>query len=181
MKNKVTFSENGTVIKEFLTLKGYKKELSVLKKMNCNLAPKIIRTEKGIIEMSFISGVSLIDKLIDLEKNGECPAPTASALAEFFKVFHSLNKYKSLGDLNFHNFIATENGEIFGIDYEEVTVGSIYSTTARALAFLYSYNDLSDTTKETFSQTLLSELKIPPHRIITRIFRHIIFLKKRRG
>ncbi len=152
------------VLKRFNT--NYEKEaywLSLLREHGIRV-PEIIFHGENYLILNYLSGETLCAYLERQEKLGmEIQGLTPILkqfyqwLQSFYQVAQSLNNC-ILGDVNLKNFILHQNGQIYGIDFEECTPGEIEMDVGKICAFVLTYFPEYTTWKEALVKRLMTDL-----------------------
>jgi tRNA A-37 threonylcarbamoyl transferase component Bud32 len=110
--------------------------------------PKIIKAEKGVILMDFISGNLLVDTL-----NQSFSPNLTDMLAEWYYNYHSAHGMIK-GDPRLRNFIH-HNGHIYGVDFEESCSADWMLDIGGTAASLLDTNPIFDVRKRRLSWKFL--------------------------
>ena len=110
--------------------------------------PEVVEAREGVILMDYISGEPLVDIL-----NRTFEPSLIDMLAEWYYNYHSAHDMIK-GDPRLRNFIHN-NGQIYGVDYEESRPGPWISDIGGSAASLLDTNPIFDTRKQKMCWTLL--------------------------
>ena len=132
-------------------------EVSMLKKLNGEGAPKLLKSCEDHICIEYIEGMDFVDLLTV----GNCDTAVylGKALAKFFT---DLYKKTSLifTDENLHHYILNSAKGIVRIDLEEYKEGSIKEWAEKLCAFSILYDGIKVSTVKAFLHAFLDTLNI---------------------
>ena len=112
------------------------------------LVPEVIEARNGVILMDYISGEPLVDVL-----NRTFDPSLIDLLAEWYYNYHRAHDMIK-GDPRLRNFICN-NGQIYGVDYEESRPDSWILDIAGTAASILDTNPINDLRKRKMCWTLL--------------------------
>ncbi|MGD9396549.1 MAG: hypothetical protein PVJ05_09000 [Candidatus Thorarchaeota archaeon] len=110
--------------------------------------PEVVEAREGVILMDYISGEPLVDIL-----NRTFEPSLIDILAEWYYNYHSAHDMIK-GDPRLRNFIHN-NGQVYGVDYEESRPGPWISDIGGSAASLLDTNPIFDTRKQRMCWKLL--------------------------
>jgi len=110
--------------------------------------PKVIEAREGVILMDYIAGEPLVDVL-----NQTFEPALMNMLAEWYYNYHRAHEMIK-GDPRLRNFIHN-NGQIYGVDYEESRPDSWILDIAGTAASVLDTNPVFDVRKQKMCWTLL--------------------------
>lgn len=192
-KNKVyKININGDlfIVKHYKDQTNIEKEYALLKYLNnYSLNTPIAHNCQNLkMYMDYIEGVTLLDYFIELENNN---VSDYKLFLEQFSKYHKnlygvLNKYQQnmiLNDMNFRNYII-KNNQLFRIDYESCSLGSIESDVGKLAAFALTYAPAFTHWKKVFADYLIthfcSTLSIAKEKVIQEMEKELTAIKIRR-
>ena len=145
-----TESETSSLIAKLFVADTYQNELDRLSTSfeNGLTVPRIIAAQDGVILMEFIQGEPLVDRI-----NRTFELTTVETLAEWYYKYHQIhNRIK--GDPRLRNFI-WNNGQIFGLDFEESRKGNWMLDIAGVGASILDTDPIFDARKRVLTWSLL--------------------------
>ena len=193
-RNKVMriVKEDGTyIVKKFENKENYIREkeiLNILKNAKVKV-PSIIKSEQNSLYLEDLGGITFLDWYENQEKNNSYDLSMIYKLCQWLKdfykaVFQYYNKQIILSDVNFRNFIIT-NQEIYGIDFEQTQAGSIAADLGKLTAFALTYDPTMTEWKinfrNIFIDILSKELSIKTEIIIAEEKKELSAIERRRG
>jgi RIO-like serine/threonine protein kinase len=107
--------------------------------------PKLIACENNVIKMAYIHGETLPDFLCRMENypNDSELIKAADSIIKWLDIFYhavdSSNTGENRGDVNGRNFF-WDDGQFWGVDFEERSTGAKEQDIGRLVAFILSYN-----------------------------------------
>ncbi len=145
-RNKVLL-DNGMIIKKYHAYGISAYEESMLKKLHSfglNV-PKVLLADASEIQMEYIIGQTLLERLELMEKENAGSKPQqilSEMLADWFLKYYEAVDFNHTailrGDINCRNFIANELG-IWGVDFEDEVIGEKEMDIGRLIAFILTY------------------------------------------
>lgn len=146
-------------------------------------------SEKTFV-LEYVKGKTLVKELDELEEKNAVDEAVTLMVATFNWVmkFHQVDyirkKKLALWDLNFRNFIVDDNGEITGLDFEEVAEGRFEDDVAKIAAFQLTYDpaftEFKQKVSEKFIDYLISERGFDHKKLRTLIEKELKSISKRR-
>jgi RIO-like serine/threonine protein kinase len=104
--------------------------------------PKLISHENGLLAMEYIEAETLADFI----ESAESGAPRISCdtladrLAAWFRAFYNASAPGCIrGDINCRNFLVLPDGNIAGVDFEDMPPGDREADLGKLLAFILTY------------------------------------------
>jgi len=146
-RNKV-YLHNNIVFKEHKSRDAAEREAEFLKILsNNNVAvPKLIKIEKNVLYLEYITGKPLPDFMMDHDALDRC-GKVAENIAIWLESYYAAVNYDTTslirGDVNGRNFLVV-NDSVVGVDFEELIFGRKESDFGRLLAYIATY-DYDDT------------------------------------
>ncbi|MEG1930767.1 MAG: phosphotransferase [Anaerovorax sp.] len=144
------------VVKNFATVEAFEREVSIYKELQGSalLIPHIVAKEGDAqLVLTYIEGQTALEKLEALDtmdpKSGLWQRESAffienlcGWIAQFYKIMYDRKKVQwILGDIHLRNFIfEKDGGTVYGIDFEECTMGQWESDMARLSVFILTYD-----------------------------------------
>lgn len=153
------------ISKGFSDIESFKREVKVnniLKQEACKV-PDILKKEEITVLYEDLGDITLLDWYEEEERKDSVNySNMVYILANWMKEFYSATSkhYKdtyTINDINFRNFIVN-NGEIYGIDFEQSKFGKIETDAGRLIAFALTYEPIMTEWKIVFSKILLNIL-----------------------
>lgn len=153
------------ISKGFSDIESLKREVKVnniLKQGACKV-PDILKKEDRTVLYEDLGDITLLDWYEEEERKDSVNySNMVYILANWMKEFYSATSkhYKdtyTINDINFRNFIVN-NGEIYGIDFEQSKFGKIETDAGRLIAFALTYEPIMTEWKIVFSKILLNIL-----------------------
>lgn len=141
----------------------------VLKKFNCGniqdefkvinalkgiRVPKILAKSGNTICLEYIGGPTLLAAFESSEAKGEPCNELIEQFVDFLGSFYDSLPGSIYGDVNFRNFIVGSGG-VYGIDFENVHIGSKETDIGKAVAFLQTYNPAFTDYKKHMAEILI--------------------------
>jgi len=130
--------DGGFVYKEFLVGDG-RFEFDNLKHLFSSgvIVPKPISFDGNVLVTEYIEGVTLVDvienKSIDADNLAE------KIMVWFDKFYAAVSNGVCRGDVNCRNFILGTNGNLYGVDFEEMYTGRREVDLGKLTAFILTY------------------------------------------
>lgn len=93
--------------------------------------------------MEHIEGCLLLNKIEEREKRSSNTYRTNKDLIKkllgWLEEFYQLGEGRIIRDINLRNFILTNDGVLYGIDFEDVSLGEIGEDIGKLCAFILTY------------------------------------------
>ncbi len=178
------------ILKKFENQENYQREkeiLNLLKNAKVNV-PSIIKAEDNSLHLEDLGEVTFLDWYENQEKNNSYDLSMIYKLCQWLKdfykaVFQYYNKQIILSDVNFRNFIIT-NQEIYGIDFEQSQVGNISEDTGKLSAYALTYDPSMTEWKINFRNIFIDimsiELNVEKEIIMAEEKKELSAIKQRR-
>lgn len=156
--------------------------------------PKIYLEKENYIIMEYIEGKTILEIIEEREKNN--PIETSNdyrsnkklivKLIEWLKKFYRYTEGKYiLRDINLRNFIISNNGIIYGFDFEDYDAGKIEEDVGKLCAYILTYDPPFTPWKLQFTKEFFDlcckELKINQQVLLNKVEREIDLINKNRG
>ncbi len=159
--------EGNSIFKTYIDKEDMKMELSILRLLhskNCRV-PEVLRVTSNSIYLEDLGDETLLDWYERSENtNADNILPMILKLSDWFEAFYDTlcsSKYSNyiMGDVNFRNFLIN-NGEIYGIDFEQCREGKIEEDLGKLAAYSLTYDPMMTDWKKNFVKLLIEQLSI---------------------
>ena len=142
LKVTATGVELHTVVAKMFIAGRFQNELAILKASWAQglAVPRVLEAQNGVILMEYIPGAPFVDRI-----NNTFEHHLIDLLAEWYHKYHQVHG-QIKGDPRLRNFII-QNGQVFGVDFEESQEGSWMLDIAGVCASLLDTNPIYDVRK----------------------------------
>ncbi|HLV09290.1 MAG TPA: phosphotransferase [Halanaerobiales bacterium] len=167
-----------------------RKELDFLKRLRKKdlKVPRLIYRGNKHLILEYIPGPTLLDCVCRLEEKQAGYQELKRlfrGLLYWLRDFYQLEAGTILGDINFRNFIITEEKIVYGLDFEDCRKGPVEEDIGRFIAFGLSYRpEFSDWKLKTYSYLLryfIQQLDLSPASVEHFYCEELYAIEERRG
>ena len=105
--------------------------------------PRLTSVEGALLTMEYVAGITLTDEIERAERGQSSfsPGTLAGLIADWFVRFYAaLPDGVRRGDVNCRNFILTEEGRLFSVDFESLPQGRKEEDLGRLAAYILTYD-----------------------------------------